>query len=202
MHRLCALAVILVASPAAASDGPPFAVGLDYTVAYANAFETWKLGWRLEAGLFFRTGHWQATGSASAHLGIEPSRPERDSDAMFGYGVGARIAYHVPIDRGSFYIAAGFERLWFDGDAEVQRNCRYTGACLAGYYPERPAYNAWAPQLRLGIGPHTHQPTVHIAGAFELIVEPIALRDVPPAGIKDIALYAAFTFSVGFGPKR
>ena len=201
MHRLLALAVILVASPAAAA--PELAVGLDYTVAHGGAFETWDLGWRLEAGLFFRKGPWHATGSVSGHMGIEAEQTWRDSDSLASVGLGARLAYHVPVDRhGSLFVALGFERLWISSGTLVRRDCQFTGACLAGYYPEAPSYNAWAPQLRVGIGPSFDRPSVLFGGTFEVIVERVALGDVPPAGIVDYALYGAFTFTVGFGPKK
>lgn len=200
MDRLAALAVILAASPAAADT--PFVIGLDYTVANGGAFETWNLGWRLEAGPFFRLGRWQATASVSGLLEVDTDRPERDSVRLGGVGLGGRLAYHVTIDtHGTLFVAAGFERLWLSGDGPVRRECRQTGACVAGFYPEVPSYRAWAPQLRVGIGPYLHRPGFLLGGTFEVIVEPIALRDVPPAGISDIALYGAFTFSFGFGPK-
>jgi hypothetical protein len=201
MHRLAALAVIVVASPAAAD--PPFAIGLDYTVARGGAFESWDLGWRLEAGLGFHMEPWHATASVSAHMDLEPSNTQRDSDRLSGIGVGGRVAYHVRLDHHvTLFVAVGFERLWFSGDREVRRYCRHTGTCIAGYYPEVPSYDAWAPQLRIGIGPASNIPAIRFAGTFEVIVEPIAVRDVPPSGISDIALYGAFTFSFGFGPKR
>lgn len=200
MHRLAALAVIVVASPASAD--PPFAVGIDYTVAHGGAFESWDLGWRLEPGLGIHVGSWHATASFSAHMNIEPDDPQRDSDRLFAMGVSGRVAYHLRVDgHGTVFVGAGFERLWISGDHEVRRTCRQTGACLAGFYPEVPSYDAWAPQLRIGIGPATNHRSIRAAGTFELIVEPIALRDVPPSGISDIAVYGAFTFSFGFGPK-
>jgi hypothetical protein len=108
----------------------------------------------------------------------------------------------MTIDRhGTLFVAGGFERLWFNGANEVQRTCSQTGACLAGYYAERPGYNAWAPQLRVGIGAGPNVPDMRFAGTFEIIVEPIHLRDVPPAGLSGVALYGAFTFSFGWGPK-
>jgi hypothetical protein len=193
--------VIFVASPAAAD--PPWSIGLDYTAAHGGAFETWDLGWRLEAGPGFRIGPWHATASASTNLSIEPAQTARDSNRLFAVGLGGRLAYHMRIDgHGDLYVAAGFERLWISGDAPVRRTCRQTHTCIAGYYPEVPDYDAWAPQVRIGIGPATNLPDMRFAGTFELIVEPIALRDVPPSGISDIALYGAFTFSFGFGPKR
>ena len=42
-------------------------------------------------------------------------------------------------------------------------------------------------------------------GTFEVIVEPMRIPDVPDDaqnGIRAVAVYGAFTFSVGFGPKR
>lgn len=202
MGRLAvALAVLLATSRAAAE--PAFALGLDYTVARGGAFEAWDLGWRLEAGPMLRLGRWQVTASASGLMNVESSRAERDSEELTAWGLGARVAYHLPIDgHGSLFVAAGFERLWFSGSQVVRRDCRFTGTCLAGYYPEVPDYDAWAPQLRVGIGPWLDHPEVHFGGTFEIIVEAIRLRDVPPAGISDVALYGAFTFSLGFGPKR
>jgi len=200
MHRVTALAVILVASPAAAD--PPFAVGLDYTLARGGAFETWDLGWRLEPGLFFRTGRWHATGTFAFHPGITAKQVWRDSDQLSELGAGARLAYHLPVDRGSLFVAVGFERLWISSGTEVRRFCRQTQACYAGYYHEAPSYNAWAPQLRFGVGAYAHRPTVLFGGSFEIIVEPIRVRDVPPSGIADVAVYAAITSTVGFGPKR
>jgi hypothetical protein len=201
MHRLLALAVIVVASPADAH--PRWAVGLEMTAGNGGAFETWDLGWRLEPGLFFRSGHWQVSGSTALMMNIEPEMPERDSAHPFGVTLGGRVAYHVPFDtNGSLYIAAGFERIWINGDAEVRRECRQTRTCYAGFYPEVPDYDAWAPQLRVGVGPYTNQRDFLFGTTFEVIVEPIALRGVPPNGIRDIALYAAVTMTVGAGPKR
>lgn len=200
MHRLLALAVILVASTAHAN--PPWAFGLETSIGTGGAFETWDLGWRLEPGLFFRHGRWQVSGSVALHMNIEPSLPERDSDRLFGVSAGGRVAYHIPVDtHGSLYVALGFERIWINGDLEVRRECRQTGTCLAGFYPEVPDYDAWAPQLRVGIGPFTDLPDLIVGGTFDIIVEPIALRDVPPSGISDVALWGAFTFSFGGGPK-
>jgi len=201
MRRLFALCVILAASPARAD--PPWAIGLDYTVAKGGAFETWNLGWRLEAGPMFRIGRWQATVSASGLLEIGTKDTQRDSERLGGWGLGGRLAYHFRIDKhGSLFVAAGFERLWINGSAGVRRECRQTGACLAGYYPEVPDYDAWAPQLRIGIGPYTNLPDMLVGGTFEVIVEPITFADVPPEGIFAVALYGAFTFTIGGGPKR
>jgi hypothetical protein len=201
MHRLAMLSVTLVASTAAAE--PPFAIGLDYTVARGSTFESWDLGWRLEAGLGVHIGPWHATASASGHMHIKPDDLMRDSERLTAMGAGARVQYHWRVDgHGTLFIGAGFERIWVSGDRDVKRYCQDTNTCLAGYYSQTPSYNAWAPQLRVGIGPASNLPTMRFAGTFELILEPMAVRDVPPDGISDIALYGAFTFSFGFGSKR
>ena len=201
MHRFVALAVILVASPAAAA--PAFAIGFETNLATGGAFEAWDLGTRIESGLFFRIERWQANVSFSGNFNVESDKPERDSNSLFGMGAGGRLAYHVPIDtHGTLYFALGFERLWFDSGTQVRRTCRQTGACFAGYYPEAPDYDAWAPQFRVGIGPQLRRPDLVLGGTFEIIVEPIAFRDVPPDGVVDVALYAAFNMTVGFGPRR
>jgi hypothetical protein len=202
MHRLACAAVVLLATGDAAAD-PAFAIGLDYTVAHGGALEAWDLGWRVEAGPMFRVGHWHATASASAHFGIDSSRPERDSNELFAWGLGGRLAYHLRVDgHGAVYVALGFERIWIGGETVVRRECRFTRTCLAGYYPEVPDYDAWAPQLRVGIGPYSNLPDMTFGGTFELIVEPLRVHDVPPDGIAGVALYGAFTFTMGFGPKR
>jgi hypothetical protein len=202
MARLACAAAVLLATSDAAAD-PRFAVGLDYTIARGGALEAWDLGWRIEAGPMVRIGRWQATASASAHLGIDTTRPERDSDQLFGWGLGGRLAYHIRVDgHGALLVALGFERIGIGGSQVVRRECRFTRACVAGYYPEMPDYDAWAPQLRVGIGPFTNLPDMVFGGTFELIVEPMRVRDVPPDGIAGVALYGAFTFTMGFGPKR
>lgn len=204
VHHSAALAVIAVALAVSSSARaePPWAIGLDYTVAKGGAFESWDLGWRLEAGPMFRIGRWQATASISGTLEIDSKQPLRDSERLSSLGLGGRIAYHFRIDKhGSLLVALGFERLWVEGSAEVRRECRQTGACLAGFYPEFPDYDAWVPQLRVGIGPYADLRDMIVGGTFEVIVEPIHFRDVPPDGLFDIALYGALTFSIGGGPK-
>jgi hypothetical protein len=203
MRRLSLLAVILVASPAAAEEGPRFAIGLDYTIARGGAFEALDLGWRLETGTFFRMGPWHGTLSVSTLMSVESDKPERDSRDLTGVGLGARLAYHRRIDvAGTIHVGLGFERIWLLGSAPVRRTCDQTGACLAGFYMETPAYDAWAPQLRVGIGPYKRLPTMLVGGTFEIIVEPIRFRDIPKYGVTDIALYGAFNFALGWGPKR
>ena len=196
MRRLVVLCVILVASPAAADR--PIALGLDYTVAHGGAFEAWDLGWRMDAGPFVRVGNWHATFSCSFNPSIESSDVMRDSEDLYSTGLGARLAYHLRIDgRGTLFLAAGFQRLWINSGTEVRRTCAQTGACIAGFYPETPDYDAWAPQLRAGIGGLGYPQGVVFGGTFEVIVEPMHLADVPRNGIRAVALYGAFTFTFG-----
>jgi len=200
MRRFVLLSVILAASPAVAD--PFVAGGIDYTVAHGGAFEAWQLGWRLEAGPFVRVGNWQATGSCSATW-VYSSRPERDGAELTMIGLGARLAYHMRIARhGTLYVAAGFERLWIGSPTPVRRTCRQTGACFAGFYTETPDYDAWTPQLRVGIGPYGTPQRVLFGGTFEIIVEPMRIPDVPSDGINAVALYGAFTFTFGAASKR
>jgi hypothetical protein len=195
-----AIVLGLAAAPASAT---PISGGLDYTTARGGALEHWDLGWRLEAGLFLQVGPWHATGSLSGLMHVRSDLPERDGDDLTGLGLGGRIAYHHTIDRhGVLLVALGLERIWLDGHDPVQRGCRQTDACLFGYYTETPSYNAWAPQLRVGIGAFAPPPDLKLGATFEIIVEPIAMHDVPPDGVRGIALFAALTATVGGGTRN
>ena len=201
--RLALFVVTIVALASPAAHAAPIAGGLDYTVARGGALEHFDLGWRLEAGLFLQVGRWHATGSLSGLMHVRSDNEERDGPDLVGLGMGGRIAYHLPIDRHGVLLGAlGFERVWLDGESAVRRTCRQTGDCLFGYYTEKPHYNAWAPQLRVGIGAYAPPPNIKLGGAFEIIVEPLGLNDIPPDGVRGVALYAAFTATVGGQTKR
>jgi len=206
MPRRFALALVTLAaatSSAGADPGPPVAVGLDYTVGHGGRVEALDLGWRLEAGLFVRAGRWHATVSVPVHPTIASANPERDTGALTGVGLGTRLAYRLPVGGlGVFSFGAGITRRWMHGGGTVVRTCRQTGACVAGFYPEEPAYHAWAPQLRIGIGPEKRLPSMILGASAELIVEAIGLHDVPPDGIRGIAVSGAVTFTIGGGPRR
>lgn len=196
--RFALLAVTIVALASPAAHAAPIAGGLDYTVARGGALEHFELGWRLEAGLFLQIGRWHATGSFAGLMHVRSDQPQRDGPDLASYGFGGRIAYHLPIsDNGVVLVALGFERVWLNGETEVVRGCRQTGACMFGYYTGQPQYNAWAPQLRVGVGAFAPAPRTKLGSTFEIIVEPLGLNDVPPDGARGIALYAALTCTVG-----
>lgn len=197
-----ALLAVLVPTLASAGPGPRFAVGLDYTLGHGGHVEDLDLGLRLEAGLFVRVARWQATFSFPTHPRIRSSRPERDTDELTGLGLGARLAYHAPVLGGTLVLGAGITRRWIYGDEAVMRTCTQTRECIAGAYDETPSYHAWAPQLRIGIGPEKLLPSMVMGASFELIVEAIGLHDVPPAGIREVAVMGGVTFTIGGGPRR
>ncbi|MBA3392167.1 MAG: hypothetical protein H0T89_05965 [Deltaproteobacteria bacterium] len=196
-------AVIFPASVAIASPGPQFAAGLDYTVGTGGSVDELDLGWRLEAGLFVRVGRWQVTASVPWHPHIESSNPERDSPQLMGVGLSGRLGYHLPVDgHGRIVIAGGVTRRWISSSTAVMRTCSLTGDCIAGFDHATPSYHAWAPQLRIGIGPEKLMREMVLATSFELIIEAIGLNDVPPAGIREVAVMAGVTFTIGGGPQR
>ena len=196
------LFLALVSTEAAAERGPDFAAGLDYTVGHGGEVGELDLGYRLEAGLFVRVGRWHATLSVPANPKIESSNPERDTEELVGVGVAGRVAYRQPLLGGVLSIGAGLTRRWMWSEKTVLRTCTQTGECIAGTYFESPSYRAWAPQLRIGIGPEKLMPSMVIGATFEVIVEAINLPDVPPAGIRDIVVIGAVTFTIGGGPRR
>ena len=201
MLRIALLAV-LVPALASAEPGPSVAVGLDYTFGHGGHVDELDLGMRLEAGLFVRVHRWQATISFPTHPHVRSSRPERDTDELVGLGVGGRLAYHLPVFGGVVKIAGGVTRRWMFADKDVTRTCTQTGECIAGTYVETPSYHAWAPQLRIGIGPEKRFPSMVMAASFDLIVEASGLNDVPPAGIREVSVMGGVTFTIGGGPKR
>ena len=196
------LLIALAPTVAAAERGPSFAAGLDYTVGHGGEVGELDLGYRLEAGLFVRVGRWHATLSVPANPKITSSNPQRDTEQMIGVGIGARVAYRQPLLGGVLSVGAGITRRWMWAEKAVTRTCTETGECIAGTYFETPSYHAWAPQLRIGIGPEKLMPSMVIGGTFEIIVEAIGLRDVPPDGIRNVVVIGAVTFTIGGGPKR
>lgn len=197
-----ALLAVLVPTLARAEPGPAFAVGLDYTFGHGGHVEELDLGLRLEPGLFLRVGRWQATVSFPVHPQVRSGRPERDTEELTGFGLGGRLAYHAPLLGGTLLIAAGMTRRWLFTDERVTRTCTQTAACVAGHWQESPTYHAWAPQLRIGLGPEKLWPKLVMGASFELIVEAIGFNDVPPDGIREVAVMGGVTLTIGGGPKR
>jgi len=195
--------VLAVMIPTVArADGPAFAVGLDYTVGHGGHVEELDLGWRLEPGLFLRVGSWQATVSVPTNPKVRSDNPGRDTEEMTGVGLSGRLAYHLPVGgNGVVTLGAGFTRRWMFAHASVTRSCMQTGTCIAGTYLESPSYHAWAPQLRIGIGPEKLLPRMVMGVTFEVIVEAIGFNDVPRDGIRGLTLMAGATFTIGGGPR-
>ena len=200
--RALALLALLAPSLASAERGPYFAAGLDYTAGHGGQVGELDLGYRLEPGLFVRVGRIHATFSVPWNPEIESTNPERDTEKLFGVGVGGRIAYRAPLLGGVLAIGAGVTRRWVHGEHAVLRTCMQTRECVAGTYFEKPSYSAWVPQLRIGIGRDKLLPSMVIGGTFEVIVEAMAFHDVPPDGIRDIVISGAFTLTIGGGPRR
>lgn len=197
------LGLLLGTAAAHAEEGPRIVIGADLTVGHGGRVEALDFGWRAEPGVFVRVGRWHATVSLPIHPLVTSHDRDRDGVELFGLGLGARLAYRLPVGgAGVLTVGAGLTRRWLDGYRTVVRGCRDTGACVAGFYPEKPAYHAWAPQLRIGVGPEKRDPSVVGSVAFELIVEAIGLHDVPPAGVRGIAVGGALTFTLGGGPRR
>jgi hypothetical protein len=195
--RLVLLVVMVIATRAHAQG---VFGGMDYTAARGSRVEHFDLGWRLEVGPFLQVGHWHATTTFIAFMHVRSDLPERDGPDLGGLGWGGRIAYHVPVDHhGVLLVALGIDRLWLTGETEVRRGCRQTGTCMFGYYTEVPHYDAWAPQLRVGIGPFAPPPDLKLGATFELIVQPINITNVPPDGARGIAVFAALTATIGGG---
>ena len=184
-----------------ATAGPRVAGGLDFTIGRGSTIEAFDLGLRLEPGLFLSVGPWHLTASLAGFMRVESTRPTRDGGTLSGIGLGGRLAYHYRFDRrGVIVLALGFERVYLDGNTEVRRQCRESGDCLIGYYTTQPDYNAWAPQARIGLGLFADNEVI-IGTTAELIVEPIAFRDVPPSGAGGVAVFAAITTTIGGGSK-
>lgn len=202
MLRNVAICAVLVPTLARAEPGPAFALGLDYTLGHGGHVEDIDLGYRLEAGLFARYERWQFTFSFPAHPTVRSSNPMRDSDDLSGFGLGARLAYRAPLLGGVLSIGGGITRRWIWAKEDVMRTCTQTGDCIAGTYLELPSYSAWAPQLRIGIGPEKLFPRMVMGASFEIIVEAIGFNDVPPNGIREVAVSGAVTFTIGGGPRR
>lgn len=189
-------------APLAAAEAPVLRAGLDYTVGYGGEVEALELGWRLEAGGFIRVGRLQATVALPFHPEVVSENPARDSGKLSGIGFGARLGYRRPLgERGVLGISAGITKRWFSGSAPVQRKCSETRDCIAGFYSEVPSYEAWAPQLRAGIGVEGWPDGMVVGATFDIIIEAIALHDVPPYGIRSIAVMGGATLTIGGGPK-
>ena len=197
-----AVIVVLAPGPAAADRGPPFAAGLDYTVGHGGEVGELDLGLRLEPGLFVRVGRWNATLSMPTNPTIRSTNVERDTAELTGIGVSARLAYRAPLFGGVLTIGGAITRRWVWSNETVTRTCTQTGECIAGTYFESPSYHAWAPQLRVGIGPDKQFPSLVVGLTFEVIVEAIGFNDVPPGGIRDVVVMGAATFTIGGGPRR
>lgn len=185
--------VIFVALGGNASAEPPVSFGLDYAAGRGSRLEQIDLGWRLEAGLFVQVGPWHAVGSFSGYFDMKSDDVKRDSDQLDGYTLGGHLSYH----HGAFQLGAGFERVWVHSATTVVRPCRFTDACIAGYYTESPHYDAWTPQLRLGIGAWAPSREVKLGITFEVIIERLSFANVPPDGIAGFAAWAALTGTVG-----
>lgn len=197
--RLAALAVLL---PTLAAADPKFAVGFEYTLGHGGHVESLDLNARTEPGLFLRIGPWHASFSFPIHPQVRSDRPMRDTPELVGFGLSGRLAYRLSALGGIVSIGGGLTRRWMFAQSDVTRSCRETGTCVAGTYVETPTYHAWAPQLRVGIGPDTDWPSLVMTAQLELIVEAIAFEDVPPGGIRDVAVMAGITFVIGGGPRR
>lgn len=200
MLRLAALAAVMV--PTVALADPLFAVGLDYTFGHGGQVEELDLNSRFEPGLFLRIDRWHATVSFPIQPHVRSANPERDTPELTGFGVAGRLAYRMPMFGGALSIGGGLTRRWLFAQSDVMRSCRETGTCVAGMYVETPTYHAWAPQLRIGIGPDKQWSQLVMTATFELIVEAIAFEDVPRDGIRDIAIMGGVTFTIGGGPSR
>lgn len=194
MLRHAALLAVLVPTLARADE---VAVGLDYTMGHGGHVEDLDLGMRVEAGLFVRVNRWHGTISFPVHPHIGSTRPERDTDDLTGFGLSGRIAYRAPLFGGVLAIAGGLTRRWIWAKDEVRLSCKETGECIAGTYLAKPAYHAWAPQLRIGIGPDKRWERLVMGVSFELIVEAIGLNDVPPDGIREVSVMGAVTLTIG-----
>lgn len=193
-----ALLVVMVMATHAHAEG--VFGGMDYTAARGSKVEHFDLGWRLEVGPFLQVGPWHLTTTFIGLMHVRSDMPERDGPDLTGIGWGNRLAYHLPVDHhGVLILALGLDRLWFTGETSVRRGCRDTRTCLFGYYTETPHYEAWAPQLRVGIGPFAPPKDLKLGATFELIVEPINFANVPPDGARGIAVFAALTATVGGG---
>lgn len=196
------LLAVLVPTFASAEDGPPVAGGLEYTFGHGGRVEELDLGYRLEPGFFVRVGRWQATLAIPTNLKVESSNPDRDTEKLTGIGLGGRLAYRAPFLGGVLGVAVGLTRRWMTGEHVVMRTCAQTRECIAGTYVETPSYHAWAPQLRVGIGAEKLFPNMVMALGADVIAEAIAFNDVPPDGIRNVAIAGAITFTVGWGPRR
>jgi hypothetical protein len=204
MHALllAIASTVLVPALASAEDGPPVSGGLEYTFGHGGRVEDLELGTRLESGFFVRVGRWQATLAIPVNPEIKSSNVDRDTATLVGFGVGGRIAYRAPLFGGVLTLASGLTRRYATGEHDVMRTCGQTRECIAGTYVETPSYSAWAPQLRIGIGADKILPTMVMAISADLIVEAIGFNDVPPNGIRNVAIAGGITFTVGWGPHR
>jgi hypothetical protein len=202
MLRHAAAVAVLVPTLARAEPGPEIAAGLDYSVGHGGHVEALDLGMRLEAGLFLRVNRWHATFSFPVHPHIRSSRPVRDTDDLTGFGLSGRLAYRAPLFGGVLAIGGGITRRWIWAKEEIMKSCMQTGDCIAGTYLDKPMYHAWAPQLRIGIGPDKQWPRMVMGASFEIIVEAIGLNDVKPEGIREVTVMGAVTLTIGGGPRR
>ncbi len=200
--RLLALAAVLVPTAAVAEPGPRFAVGFEYAGGDGGHVEDLDLGLRFEPGLFFRLGRWQATVSVPVNPKIHSNRPERDGDELTGVGLSGRLAYRLRVGSAVFSFGGGVTRRWVSSDQPVMRTCAQTGDCIAGWYFEKPHYHAWAPQLRIGVGPEKLTSSLVLGMSIEIVIEAISLTDVPPDGLRDVSVLGVGTFAIGGGPSR
>jgi hypothetical protein len=195
----CALAMISTASAASAT---PWSAGLDEAGGYGGSMRELSYRWRLETGGSLRVGPWQASISIPLTPAIRSNDPARDTEQLFGFGVGARVGYHVaPSPHTDAYVTLGLGHEWMTGDQSVIRPCRLTGECLAGYTMDTPSYSGWVPELRLGIGPRYELPDAVLGGSFELIAQYHSL-DIPPHGEHAFTVLAGLTLSVGWHPTK
>ena len=89
------------------------------------------------------------------------------------------------------------ETSWYASPVVTDLDSDGKNELIAGYYTESPHYDAWAPQLRFGIGAFAPSREVKLGITFEVIVEHLAFANVPPDGIAGFAAWAAVTGTVG-----
>lgn len=195
MRRFAVVIFVALGGNAASAEPPPISFGLDYAAGRGGRLEQIDFGWRLEAGLFVQVGPWHAVGSVAGYFDTQSDDVMRDSDQLGGLATGGHLSYHLR--GGAVQIGAGFERVWLHSATTVVRPCRFTDACIAGYYTEVPHYDAWAPQLRLGVGAWAPSNEVKLGITFEVIIERLSFANVPPDGIAGFAAWAALTGTVG-----
>lgn len=69
----------------------------------------------------------------------------------FAFGPEVKYTFGWPNDVAQLYVRGGFQRVWWKGFDPVQRTCRQTGACTAGFYQENPDYTGFSGRVGMGI---------------------------------------------------